>query len=409
MEKITPLTFRDLGLIEPIIKTVNSKGYTKPTPIQSRAIPFILENRDVIAIAQTGTGKTAAFTLPLIQKLSRGSMVMGNSIKSLILVPTRELAIQVSESIKLYGKNLNVTSTVVYGGVKINPQMLKLRRGYDILVATPGRLLDLYDKNCIKFNQLEVLVLDEADRMLSLGFKDEIERILSLLPKKRQNLLFSATFQDEIKNLALNVTNSPIEIEIEPKNRTAQGVEHYLIPVDKSRKPDLLLKLYNENRINKAIVFVKTQHRAKRLAHYLEKRDIKVSEIHGGKSQGARKTALKEFKDGNTKFLIATDIIARGLDIESLPWVINFDLPHVAENYVHRIGRTGRKGESGCAISLVSAEEFEDLIKIERQIQKFIPRENVSSFEPKEPLPDSPKIKPLKPKRPKKKKKKLPQ
>lgn len=401
--------FSELGLSKQIVRNLLSKGYKNPTPIQTKTIPVILENRDLIAISQTGTGKTAGFTLPIIEKLKKKSGAKGNHIRSLILVPTRELARQVEESILKYSINIPLSCFAIYGGVKINPQMMKLRRGFDILIATPGRLLDLYRKNAVRFSQLEILVLDEADRMLNLGFNQELNEILDLLPVKRQNILFSATFADEVEKLAAKVVNNPLKVEVEPEVKTAITIDHWLHPVDKNRKSALLIKLIKEGKWDRVLVFVKTQHTAKRLEKFLDKKNITNTSIHGGKSQSARNTALTKFKNGDITVLVATDIAARGIDISSITHVINYDLPHVPENYIHRIGRTGRAEKNGTAISLVSVEEFEDLVKIERQIQSFIKRNILKDFEPKEELPQSPEIKPLKPKKPKKKKKKLPE
>lgn len=381
------IQFNQLGLSEPILKAVTEQGYETPTPIQQQAISPILLGKDIMAAAQTGTGKTAGFVLPILENLLKGQKAKANQTRALILTPTRELAAQIAENITLYSQFLELKSAVVFGGVKINPQMQKLCRGADILVATPGRLLDLYKQNAIKFNQLEVLVLDEADRMLDMGFIHDIKKIIRLLPPKRQNLLFSATFSNEIRSLAKGIINNPIEISVTPENSTAEKVEQIIHPVDKTNKTALLIKLIKQNNWHQVLVFSRTKHGANRLAKKLEKAKISASAIHGDKSQGARTRALAEFKSGDIQVLVATDIAARGIDIDLLPYVVNFDLPHVAEDYVHRIGRTGRAGEEGKAISLVCLEELDDLKGIERLIQQVLPREIIEGFEPQNPLP----------------------
>ncbi|WP_045860736.1 DEAD/DEAH box helicase [Teredinibacter purpureus] len=398
------MSFTSLGLSEPIAKAVAEQGYETPSPVQEKAIPAVLEGRDVMAAAQTGTGKTAGFTLPILQILSKGAPARGNQVRALILTPTRELAAQVAESVETYSKHLpGLRSTVVFGGVKINPQMQKLRRGADVLVATPGRLLDLYNQNAINFKQLEVLVLDEADRMLDMGFIHDIKKILAALPAKRQNLLFSATFSDDIRNLAKGIIHNPVEFSVTPRNATATTVKQVIHPVDKKRKPALLAYLIGHNNWKQVLVFSRTKHGANKLARFLEEQGINAAAIHGNKSQGARTKALAEFKQGKVRALVATDIAARGLDIDHLPHVVNVDLPNVSEDYVHRIGRTGRAGASGEAISLVSADEFDCLAGIERLIKKLIPRELVDGFEPVHDLPESRlDTRPFKPKKPKK-------
>lgn len=381
------MSFSSLGLSAPILEAVAEKGYDTPSPIQAQAIPAIIEGKDVMAAAQTGTGKTAGFTLPLLELLSRGEPAQGNQVRTLVLTPTRELAAQVAESVATYAKNLPLRSAVVFGGVKINPQMMKLRKGVDILVATPGRLLDLYNQNAVKFNQLEILVLDEADRMLDMGFIHDIKKIIAALPKKRQNLLFSATFSDDIRNLAKGLVNNPVEISVSPRNTTVESVEHWICPVDKKQKAALLSKLIHSEQWQQVLVFSRTKHGANRLTRQLETDGIKAAAIHGNKSQGARTKALADFKNGSVRVLVATDIAARGIDIDQLPQVVNFDLPNVPEDYVHRIGRTGRAGSTGQAISLVSADEVKQLSDIERLIQQLLERKYIDGFEPTHDVP----------------------
>ncbi len=399
------MSFASLGLSAPILKSIAEQGYETPSPIQAKAIPAVIDGKDVMAAAQTGTGKTAGFTLPILERLMRGPRVQPNQVRALVLTPTRELAAQVGNSVAIYGKHLPLSSTVVFGGVKINPQMIKLRRGTDVLVATPGRLLDLYNQNAVKFNQLEVLVLDEADRMLDMGFIRDIRKILAVLPAKRQNLLFSATFSDDIRQLAKGLVHNPVEISATPPNSTAPKVEQWVCPVDQKQKPALLIKLINENNWQQALVFTRTKHGANRLTRHLEAAGIKAAAIHGNKSQGARTKALADFKSCDIRILVATDIAARGLDINQLPQVVNFDLPNVPEDYIHRIGRTGRAGASGQAVSLVSVDEFKQLSDIERLIKQVLPRKSVNGFNPTNNLPESRlntrPLKPNKPKRPK--------
>ena len=403
------MKFNELGLAKPILDAVTAQGYTQPSPIQQQAIPAVIKGNDIMAAAQTGTGKTAGFTLPILHTLTKGgtqikSAAKSNQARVLILTPTRELAAQIAESVETYGKNLSLRSTVVFGGVKINPQMIRLREGVDILVATPGRLLDLHNQNAIKFDSLETLVLDEADRMLDMGFIHDIKRILKVLPKQRQNLLFSATFSDEIRNLAKGLVNNPIEISVTPRNTTAKTVKQWVVPVDKKRKPALLVKLIKEKKWPQVLVFSRTKHGANRLVKQLDKANIKSLAIHGNKSQGARTRALTEFKELKIQVLVATDIAARGIDIDELPQVVNFDLPNVPEDYVHRIGRTGRAGSRGEAVSLVCADEIDQLQDIERLVQKLITREYVTGFEPQHELPQSTLRPPKKPNKPKRKK-----
>jgi len=379
------MSFASLGLSAPLLKAVAEQGYDTPSPIQSQAIPAVLEGRDVMAAAQTGTGKTAGFTLPILHRLSQGERPRGGSqipVRALILTPTRELAAQVGESVATYGKHLPLKSAVVFGGVKINPQIATLRQGVDILVATPGRLLDLYQQKVVRFDKLEVLVLDEADRMLDMGFIHDIRKILAVLPKQRQNLLFSATFSNDIRNLAKGLVNDPVEVSVTPRNTAATTVTQWVHPVDKSRKPALLSHLIQTHQWQQVLVFTRTKHGANRLTKYLEGQGIEAAAIHGNKSQNARTKALADFKSGNIRALVATDIAARGLDIDQLPQVVNFELPNVPEDYVHRIGRTGRAGASGQAVSLVSLDEKKELAGIERLISQRLNSQAVEGFEP---------------------------
>ncbi len=383
------MSFDSLGLSTPILTAVAEQGYTEPSAIQAKAIPAVIEGHDVMAAAQTGTGKTAGFTLPILHRLSDGTRVKSNHTRALILTPTRELAAQIGDSVETYGKHLPLRSTVVFGGVKINPQMMRLRKGVDILVATPGRLLDLYNQNAIRFDQLEVLVLDEADRMLDMGFIHDIKKILALLPKRRQNLLFSATFSDDIRKLAKGLVNNPVEISVTPKNSTVKSVEQCIHPVDKPRKTELLIHLIKEGQWSQVLVFSRTKHGANKITRKLEQAGIKSAPIHGNKSQNARTKALADFKSGQIQVLVATDIAARGIDIDQLPHVVNFDLPDVPEDYVHRIGRTGRASATGEAISLVCADEFKQLSDIERLTQELLTRREIVDFEPTVKLPES--------------------
>ncbi len=399
------MSFAELGLIPELLQSVAEQNYDTPSPIQQQAIPAVLSGRDVMAAAQTGTGKTAAFTLPMLQMLSAGKPVSANQCRALVLTPTRELAAQIADNVALYRKYLCLKSTVVFGGVKINPQMKKLLSGADILVATPGRLLDLYQQNAIKFDELEMLVLDEADRMLDMGFIRDIKKIMRLLPEKRQNLLFSATFSQDIRALAKDLVHKPIEVSVAAENTTAETITQFIYEVDKPRKPALLCRLILDEDWQQVLVFSRTKHGANKLAKILESKGITAAPIHGNKSQGARTRALADFKFGKIRVLVATDIAARGLDISLLPHVVNFDLPHVSEDYVHRIGRTGRAGSQGEAVSLVCGEEFDLLKDIERLITQVIPRKTLAGYEPKQPLPDSPTtFKPFKAKKPKKNK-----
>ncbi len=377
------MTFTNLGLSESLLRAVAQTGYTIPTPIQAQAIPAILSGKDVMGAAQTGTGKTAGFVLPLLQRLNGGPAVKHNRARALILTPTRELAAQIQESIETYGINEALRSTVVFGGVNINPQMKELRRGVDILVATPGRLLDLYSQNAVRFDDLEVLVLDEADRMLDMGFIRDIRKILNLLPKRRQNLLFSATFSSEIRTLAASLCNNqPIEIDVAPRNSTVTAISQGMYWVEKDKKADLLSQLIRDTS-DQVLVFSRTKHGANNLVKRLSRDNISAVAIHGNKSQAQRTKALSEFKQDVVQVLVATDIAARGIDIEALQLVINFDMPHVAEDYVHRIGRTGRAGASGRAISLVTRDEKKQLRDIENLIKRPVPvLENVAFTSP---------------------------
>ena len=396
------MSFNKLGLSRPLLKAIASQGYKIPSPIQEKAIPAVLDGRDVMAAAQTGTGKTAGFTLPILQRLSVGRKAKSNQVRALILAPTRELAAQVDESVKDYGKHMSLSSTVVFGGVKINPQMMKLRRGVDVLVATPGRLMDLHSQNAVKFDYLEILVLDEADRMLDMGFIRDITKIISLLPRRRQNLMFSATFSDEIRKLANGLVRNPIEISVSPRNAAAPTVSQLVYTVDKKQKAPLLTSLIKGENWDQALVFTKTKHGANKLTKHLETQGIVAAAIHGNKSQGARTRALSNFKAGEIRILVATDIAARGLDIEQLPQVVNFDLPNVSEDYVHRIGRTGRAGLTGRAISLVSADEVDLLSAIERLIQRVLPRRELEGFEPDQAVKETTLNHPIYSKKPRK-------
>ncbi len=383
------MSFKSLGLIEPLLQAIDELGYKEPSPIQAQAIPKILSDKDVLASAQTGTGKTASFVLPLLQKLSEKPRAKNNRARVLILTPTRELASQVHDNILQYGRHLSLRSAVVFGGVKINPQMMKLRSGVELLVATPGRLLDLHQQNALQFDQIDTLVLDEADRMLDMGFIHDMKRIISRLPKNRQNLMFSATFTDEIRNFVKTILNQPVEIDVTPRNTTVVKIKQTVHPVDKSRKAALLSHLIHKNKWGQTLVFSKTKHGANKLVKQLAETQIHAAAIHGNKSQSQRTKALTEFKSGELHILVATDIAARGIDIDQLPCVVNFDLPQVAEDYVHRIGRTGRAGASGLAISLVSADEVNQLQAIEKLIQCKLNRVEIEDFEPQHHVPQT--------------------
>jgi ATP-dependent RNA helicase RhlE len=377
------MSFDHLGLSADLLRAVAAQGYTQPTPIQSQVIPVILEGRDVLAGAQTGTGKTAAFTLPMLQLLARRSRMPSDRRhvpRALVLTPTRELASQVADSVAAYGAHMPLRSAVVFGGVNINPQKDILRRGVDVLIATPGRLLDHAGQHTVDLSQVEILVLDEADRMLDMGFIHDIRKVLALLPARRQNLLFSATYSTEIKRLADKLLHQPATIEVARRNTAAEKVTQHVYRVDKAAKRDLLIHLVEDGRWFQVLVFTRTKHGANRLAEQLNRAGIEAAAIHGNKSQGARTRALAGFKDGALRVLVATDIAARGLDIDRLPHVVNFELPNVPEDYVHRIGRTGRAGESGAAISLVGADEARLLKDIERLLKRPIPELSLPAF-----------------------------
>ena len=377
------MSFSELGLSDQILRAVTEQGYSTPTPIQLQAIPAVLGGGDLLAGAQTGTGKTAGFTLPILQRLNTQKPVGPRKpIRALILTPTRELAAQVEESVRVYGKYLTLRSAVIFGGVGINPQIKLLRDGVDILVATPGRLLDHMQQGTVNLEQIEILVLDEADRMLDMGFIRDIRRILAVLPKQRQNLLFSATFSDEIKALADGLLNKPAMIEVARRNSTAEFIAQKVHPVDRNRKHPMLSHLIKTHQWSQVLVFTRTKHGANKLVEQLMKDDISALAIHGNKSQSARTRALAEFKDGSLQVLVATDIAARGIDIDQLPHVVNYDLPNIPEDYVHRIGRTGRAGATGEAVSLVCVDEHDMLKGIEKLIKRALPQEVIPGFEP---------------------------
>jgi len=378
------MSFESLGLRADILRAIADEGYSTPTPIQLQAIPAVLKGGDILAGAQTGTGKTAGFTLPLLEKLTQTTKPQAGRrpVRALILTPTRELAAQVFESVQTYGKYLPLRSTVVFGGVSINPQMMKLRGGVDILVATPGRLLDLVSQNALSLKEVEVLVLDEADRMLDMGFIHDIKKVLAMLPKQRQNLLFSATFSNEIKDLADKLLNKPTLIEVARRNTASERVTQRVHPVDRNRKSELLKHLINEGDWQQVLIFTRTKHGANRLTEQLAEAGIGAAAIHGNKSQGARTKALEDFKRGKIRALVATDIAARGIDIDQLPHVVNYELPNVPEDYVHRIGRTGRADSEGIAISLVCIDEQKFLHDIEKLIKRDIEKEVLNGFEP---------------------------
>ena len=377
------MSFDTLGLSAELLRAVADQGYSEPTPVQSQAIPVILQGKDILAGAQTGTGKTAGFTLPLLQRLSDATPVKSRRpVRALILTPTRELAAQVEESVKTYGKHLPLTSTVIFGGVKINPQIQRLRAGVDIVVATPGRLLDHASQKTLDLSAVEILVLDEADRMLDMGFIHDIRKILALLPQQRQNLLFSATYSNDIKKLADKLLDAPVLIEVARRNIPAERVAQVIHPVDRERKRELLSFMVGSQNWRQVLVFTRTKHGANRLSQQLQKDGISSAAIHGNKSQGARTRALQHFKCGEVRVLVATDIAARGLDIEQLPHVVNYELPNVPEDYVHRIGRTGRAGNDGQAVSLVCVDEHKLLGDIERLLKRDLPKVMIQGYEP---------------------------
>ena len=378
------MSFESLGLMAELLRAVSDKGYSAPSPIQLQAIPLVLEGRDIMGAAQTGTGKTAGFTLPLLQRLMETAKPHKGRrpIRALVLTPTRELAAQVHESVQTYGRHLPLKSTVVFGGVSINPQKQKLIKGVDILVATPGRLLDHVGQRSVDLSKIDILVLDEADRMLDMGFIRDIRKVLALIPKERQTLLFSATFSNDIKKLANDLLKSPALVEVARENTTAESVTQVVHPVDKKRKRELLSALIGGNEWKQVLVFTRTKHAANRLAEQLSTDGITAAAIHGNKSQGARTRALADFKSNKVRVLVATDIAARGIDINQLPHVVNFELPNVAEDYVHRIGRTGRAGNEGEAMSLVCVDELKLLKDIERLIKRDIPSVTFEGYEP---------------------------
>ena len=376
------MSFNSLGLSDALLKAISKKGYSTPSPIQKKAIPPILEGKDVLASAQTGTGKTAGFTLPILQILSQGKYLSHRPIRALILTPTRELAAQILANIKEYSEFVDLRSAVIFGGVNQNPQVAQLRQGIDILVATPGRLIDLQNQGLVSLSKVEILVLDEADRMLDMGFLRDIERIMKVLPSKRQNLLFSATFSKDIKNLAMGILHHPVQVEATPENTTVDAIIQKVYPCAKEKKTELIIKLITEGNWKQILVFTRTKQGANKLTESMISAGIKAAAIHGNKGQGARTKALAGFKDGSLTALVATDIAARGLDIPLLPHVVNFELPNIPEDYVHRIGRTGRAGASGEAISLFSPDETVFLRDIEKLVGLKLPKENIAGFEP---------------------------
>jgi len=377
------MTFTNLGLSEPLLKAVKEQGYDTPTPIQEKAIPIVIEGKDVLAAAQTGTGKTAGFTLPLLERLSQKQPHMHKKqIRALVLTPTRELAAQVSQSITDYGKYTPYRATVIFGGVGINPQLATLRKGVDIVIATPGRLLDIAGQGGIDFSKLECLILDEADRMLDMGFIHDIKKLMKLMPQNRQTLLFSATFSPEIKKLASGLLKNPVLVEVARQNKTADQISQVVHFVDKGRKRELLSQLIKAKDWKQVLVFTRTKHGANKLTQQLEEYGISAAAIHGNKSQGARTKALASFKANEIRVLVATDIAARGIDIDLLPHVVNYELPNVPEDYVHRIGRTGRAGQSGEAVSLVCVDEHQLLKDIEKFTKSEIAKVDIEAFRP---------------------------
>ena len=387
------MKFNDLNLSDPILRSLKDQNYKKPTPIQAEVIPAVLNNSDIMAAAQTGTGKTAAFVLPILSKLSNPKYkYKGHQLRALIVTPTRELAAQVRESVNTYSKYLSIRSTAVYGGARIHNQRLKLRKGIDVLVATPGRLLDLHNQKSVNLKNIEILVLDEADQMLDMGFIHDIKKIANLLPDRRQNLMFTATFSDSFRSLATNMAEKAIEISVTNDNETGENINHYIHPVDKSRKAELLIELIKTKKWDQALVFTRTKHGADRLQKQLDKVNINSKAIHGNKTQNNRMKALEAFKNNKIQILVATDVAARGIDIKRMSQVINFDVPTVAKDYVHRIGRTGRGGDMGEAITLVSADEFRLLRDVEKLINKKLERVEIEGFEPEHlvPIKDKP-------------------
>ncbi|MGO4699717.1 DEAD/DEAH box helicase [Dyella sp. 2RAB6] len=380
------MSFESLGLAPALLRALAEQGYANPTPIQAGAIPVVLEGHDLLAAAQTGTGKTAAFALPLLHKLASAGPATTRRPHALVLTPTRELAAQVNDNLRDYGRHLRVSSTTIFGGVSMGPQMQALRRGVDVVIATPGRLIDHMQQRSIDLSGVKTLILDEADRMLDMGFLPALKRILSALPKQRQTLLFSATFAPPIKALAMQFMHEPREVSVTPPNTVATTVSHHVHPVDAARKRDLLLHVLAQDSRRQTLVFSRTKHGADKLVRYLETAGLRAAAIHGNKSQNARTRALSDFKTGRVTVLVATDIAARGIDIDQLPIVINFDLPMVAEDYVHRIGRTGRAGAEGLAVSLVSHDESGLLRDIRRLLQQEIAITDVAGFEPSQPL-----------------------
>ena len=378
------MNFDQLNLAPAILRAVQEQGYTAPTPIQVQAIPLVLEGHDLLAGAQTGTGKTAGFTLPMLHKLSTTPARQPGAIRALVLTPTRELAAQVEESVRTYGQYLDLKSTVIFGGVGMNPQVDRIRRGVDILVATPGRLLDLEGQDHIDLSNIEILVLDEADRMLDMGFIHDVKKVLALLPRDKQSLLFSATFSDEIRELANGLLKSPKSVQVTPPNTTVERIAQVIYPVGRARKKDVLAHLIGENDWSQVLVFTRTKFGANKVADFLNDRGIKAMALHGNKSQSARTQALAEFKTGDLRALVATDIAARGIDIDELPHVVNFDIPNVPEDYVHRIGRTGRAGASGEAVSLVCMDEEGFMHEIEKFTRQQIPVRMLDGFGPEE-------------------------
>lgn len=383
------MTFETLNLSASLNQRLKQLNFIKPTEIQEKAIPVILSGQNILASAQTGTGKTAAFGLPILEKLLQDNTSSNHYLRALILAPTRELAAQIAQAFEEYGKHTSLKMAVVYGGVKLNPQIAKLRRGVDILVATPGRLIDLYNQRAVDFSRCQHVVLDEADRMLDMGFVTDIRRILTALPKNRQTMLFSATFSKEIRALAKEFATNAVEISASPENSTAESVMQAVYPVDQKQKTALLAHLVHHKKWEQALVFVRTKHGADRVAMQLESQGIVSDSIHGNKSQSARQKVLKAFKSGAVRVLVATDVAARGLDINQLPIVVNFELPQVAEDYVHRIGRTGRAGSAGTAYSLVCYEEYSKLVAVERLIKQMLPRESIDEFAISKDLPTS--------------------